>query len=640
MRRTALSALAIAVVAGGLAAGSAVLAQPPAGQGPAPAAPPSAINEVNGASARTEQGFAIFQTRCLSCHGKAEYERAPQPAALREMSPEHIYEALTTGIMFPVVGNQLSDQERKLVAESISGRLLGTAASGDAAKMPNRCAANPPIRSLAVKGVANWNGWGVDFANSRYQPAPGLTEGQVSKLKLKWAFGFPDGSSAYGQPSVVAGRIFVGADTGYIYSLDAKTGCVYWSAPVKAGVRNAMVVGPITGHGKTRFAVYFGDVKANVYALDAQTGEQLWINHVEDNITDRVTAAPQLYQGRLYVPISSWEEFRARDLTYGCCTSVGAVASLDARTGKTLWKTYVIPQRPAPTRKNSAGVQQYGPAGGAVWNTPTLDPAHHTLYVGTVDATTYPAITTSDAAMALDMRTGKILWSYQAHKNDSFLVGCNSPTDKTDNCPKVQGPDWDIPGSLILRDMGAGKRLLIVGTKPGDILALDPDKGGALVWRKSVNGGPLAGDGPAYPGGVRAGVQWGGSADKAKVYYGLTNGGAAAMSLTTGERLWFNPLNKAENPKVNQSAASTAIPGAVFIGGTDGKLFAVSAKDGHELWSFDTARKFDTVNKVPAKGGSISAPGVTVSGGMVFVGSGYSTTSGEPGNVILAFAPG
>ena len=273
---------------------SAASAQPP----PAPA-----VNPANGASARTEQGFGIFQQKCLSCHGKPEFERAPTPAALRDMTPERIYDALTTGIMAPVIGNQMSDQDRKLVAESISGRLMGTAASGDAAKMPNRCAANPPMKPPGAPG--DWNGWSADLGNTRYQPAPGLTPAQVGKLKLKWAFGFPDGSSAYGQPGVVGGRVFVGADTGYVYALDAKTGCVHWSMQAKAGVRNAMTVGPIKGYPGVRYAVFFGDVKANVYALDARTGRQLWINHVEDNITDRVTAAPALYRGRLYVPISS-----------------------------------------------------------------------------------------------------------------------------------------------------------------------------------------------------------------------------------------------------------------------------------------------------------------------------------------------
>ena len=372
-------------------------------------APPPVTNPVNGASTSTELGFGMFQQKCLSCHGKAEYERAPSPSALREMSPEHIYDALTTGVMFPVIGNQLSDRDRRMVAESVSGRLMGTAISGDAARMPNHCSANPPIRPPGAPG--DWNGWSAGPGNSRFQATPGLTPAQVGKLKLKWAFGFPDGSSAYAEPGVSGGRIFVGGDTGYVYSLDARTGCVYWSAQAKAGVRNAMTVGPIKGYPGVHYAVFFGDQKANLYALDARTGRQLWTNHIEDNFTDRVTAAPALYRGRLYVPISSWEEFRARDPSYGCCTSVGALAAVDADTGKTLWKTYVIPERPAPIRMNNHGVQQYGPAGGSVWNTPTVDPVRHAVYIGTGDATTFPAVDTSDAAMAFDMDTGKELWS-------------------------------------------------------------------------------------------------------------------------------------------------------------------------------------------------------------------------------------
>jgi polyvinyl alcohol dehydrogenase (cytochrome) len=592
-------------------------------------------NSVNGASARTEVGFGLFQQRCLSCHGKAEYERAPSPAALREMSPEHIYEVLTTGIMQPVIGKDLSDNERTLVSESISGRLMGSAASGDAARMPNRCTTQPKLADPSSS--PGWNGWGADLANTRYQSLPDarLSGSQVKTLKLKWAFGFPDGSSAYGQPAVVSHHVFVGADTGYVYSLDEKSGCVYWSFAAKAGVRNAMTV---EGLKDGSFAVFFGDVKANLYALDAQTGRQLWINHVEDHITDRITAAPAFYKGVLYVPISSWEEFRAADPTYSCCTSRGAVAAVDAYTGETLWKTYVM-DTPKPVSVNSMGVQQFAPAGGAVWNTPTVDPKNQAIYFGTGDATTYPAADTSDAVMALDMSTGKVLWYTQAHKNDSYLVGCGptSPT-KAENCPKRVGPDWDIPGSVILREV-SGRRMLIVGTKPGDILALDPDKQGELIWRRNVSGGALAGDGPAYPSGARKGVQWGGTASADTVFYGLTDGGAVAMALKDGGRRWFVALDREKNPKNNQSAAATSMPEAVFVGGTDGTLFAISPRDGKTLWSFDTARRFDTVNGVAAKGGSLSAPGAVVADGMVFVGSGYTTTSGEPGNVLLAFAP-
>ena len=84
-------------------------------------------------------------------------------------------------------------------------------------------------------------------------------------------------------------------------------------------------------------------------------------------------------------------------------------------------------------------------------------------------------------------------------------------------------------------------------------------------------------------------------------------------------------------------SATTLIPGVVFQGGSDGSLFALSTADGGKLWQFDTNRTFDAVNKTPTKGGSITAPGPTVVGGMLFVGSGYSVLGGAPGNALLAF---
>ena len=586
------------------------------------------------AQVATEQGFGLFQQRCVSCHGNPQYERAPAPAVLREMTPERILDTLTTGVM-KSVGDTLTEQQRRLVAESVAGRLVGTAAEGDARTMPNRCADNPPLTDPA--NSPSWNGWGADVSNSRFQTtgAAQLTADQVPKLTLKWAFGFPNGTSAYGQPTVVSGRVFVGTDTGFLYALDTKTGCVFWSFMTKAGVRSAPTVGPIAGQGSARFAVYFGDVKANVYAVDAQFGAPLWTAHVEEHYTARVTGAPTFYRGRLYVPISSWEEFSARTLDYPCCTSRGAVAALDADTGQQIWKTYVV-GTPQPVERNSKGVQQWAPAGASVWNSPTIDPMRQTIYFGTGDATTYPAAKTSDAVMALDMATGAVKWSYQVHEGDSFLVGCTGE-NRTDNCPRTQGPDWDIPASVVLRDLPAGGgSVLLVGTKPGDILALDPDKKGALKWRINVNGA-IAGNGPLPQGARRNGVQWGFAVDGQTAYLGLTGATVAAIDIATGAKRWqVHPAG--EGARVSYGSATTVMPGVVFQGGSDGKLLAVSAADGATLWEFDTNREFDAVNKVPTKGGSITSAGPTIAGAMVFVGSGYSVLGGMPGNVLLAFA--
>ena len=78
-------------------------------------------------------------------------------------------------------------------------------------------------------------------------------------------------------------------------------------------------------------------------------------------------------------------------------------------------------------------------------------------------------------------------------------------------------------------------------------------------------------------------------------------------------------------------------PGRCISGGLDGHLCAYASDDGDIIWDVDTAQKCDTVNGVPANGGSLDGPGPVVVGGMVFVNSGYAFVGGMPGNVLLAF---
>jgi polyvinyl alcohol dehydrogenase (cytochrome) len=84
-----------------------------------------------------------------------------------------------------------------------------------------------------------------------------------------------------------------------------------------------------------------------------------------------------------------------------------------------------------------------------------------------------------------------------------------------------------------------------------------------------------------------------------------------------------------------QMAASTVIPGVVFSGSMDGFLRAYGAKDGKVLWEYNTLQDYQTVNKVPGRGGSLNGPGPVVVDGMVFVNSGYGMWGGKPGNVLL-----
>jgi polyvinyl alcohol dehydrogenase (cytochrome) len=311
------------------------------------------------------------------------------------------------------------------------------------------------------------------------------------------------------------------------------------------------------------------------------------------------------------------------------------VLALDANTGRQVWKTYIIPEPVKPTKKNSAGTQLYGPAGAAVWNSPTIDVKRHALYVGTGDAYTEPAAKTSDAVVALDLNSGKMLWSFQDIKNDAWMIGC-AEDKPPDNCPKDLGPDYDFSPSPILRTLSNGRQVLVASGKSGYVLALDPDKKGAVMWKTGLAEKP-----PTFSGLI----VFGGAADEQAAYFALNQvGGVAALYLATGERKWFTPLAPADIPgepaRPGQSAAVTSIPGIVFSGGWDGMLRALSTENGRVVWEYNTVREYLTVNGVAAKGGSMGAPGPTVAGGMLFVGSGYvGVSNGLPGNVLLAFSP-
>jgi polyvinyl alcohol dehydrogenase (cytochrome) len=357
-----------------------------------------------------------------------------------------------------------------------------------------------------------WNGWGADLNNSRFQRAEmaRLTPDQVPGLQLKWAFGFPGASAANAQPAVVGGVLFVGGTDRKLHALDAKSGCTIWTYQAKAGVRTGIVIGPKRSggssgsRGSSGFAAYFGDVRGAAYGIDASTGEQLWMRVLEDHKSASITGTPTLYEGRLYVPVSSTEEGQGNNATYECCTFRGSVVALDSATGDQLWKSYTITEAPTQVGKNSAGTAQYAPAGAAVWNSPTIDRQKGMLYIGTGNSYTGPAVKTSDSVIAMDLKTGKIAWWNQVTGGDAFLVGCRPGLE---NCPKELGPDHDFGNAPILRTLPGGKRIIVIGQKSGTVWGLDPDAEGKVLWQFK-----------AGKGGALGGIEWGSAADDSAAY--------------------------------------------------------------------------------------------------------------------------
>ena len=299
-------------------------------------------------------------------------------------------------------GLALSGEERRAIAEYLTGRKLGAALSGNTI---GDCGRRPPPRDPRAGPL--WNGWGPTIENTHFQPADqaGLTAEQVPRLHLKWAFGFPDTTSAWAQPAVAGGRLYVGSQNGTVYSLDAASGCVVWTFAAQGGVRASISIGRRAGGGGARpsgYTAYFSDQKGFAYALDAATGRQLWTRKVEDHPLVRLTGSPALYRDRLYVPTSSYEE-GGKPPGYACCTFRGSVVALDARDGGVIWKSYTIAEEPRLLRVYADGTQLRGPSGGAIWSAPTIDVKRGALYVGVGNTYSGAAQPTTDAVLAFDL---------------------------------------------------------------------------------------------------------------------------------------------------------------------------------------------------------------------------------------------
>lgn len=586
--------------------------------------------------AQAQDGEALYKERCAACHESAA-GRAPSMGALKQMTAQAVYAALTNGSMKAQVSG--------LSTQAVLSILVYIAPAGGSDAKPAFEKNCPAASPAFVAGTSGWNGWSPDVTNARYQDAEaaGLSAADVPKLKLKWAFNVGPVTSVRGQPVVSGKRVFFGTLAGDVYSIDAASGCIHWSAKATAGIRSGVAVGDANGVP----AVFFGDRSAVMYALNAESGALIWKTRPLNYLLASSTATPQFHNGVVYQGFSSLEESLVVDPNALCCTFRGSVVALDAATGNTIWQSFTFPEEP---KLQATG--KVGPSGAAIWSTPTIDEQKGALYVATGDNYSDPVTDTSDAVLAFDLKTGQLLWSRQFTQGDAYNGACNSRTRA--NCPPEDGPDFDFGQPPILVQLGGGKRALVIGQKSGMVHAMDPDAEGEILWQTRVGAGGLLG-----------GSQWGSAADQQRMYVAISDvelltvddaaapggrrialdpkkgGGLHAIDLKSGNIVWSAAptacLETQAYCSPAQSAAVTAIPGAVFSGALDGHMRAYSSTDGSVVWDFATAREFPTVNGAPARGGSIDATGAAVAGGLMLVSSGYDQFGGMPGNVILAF---
>lgn len=587
------------------------------------------------AAKRNPQGAHVFETVCAACHEHG-VNRAPAVFLLTGMLPKSIYRVLTQGAM-QVQARDLSDGDKLAVADYLGGansaheaNLTAPICTGAALEFDRQ---QPPSLSL----------WGLTLDNRRY--VDGVTAGigrkNVASLKLKWAYGFEAATRARSQAAFAGGAIYVGGQDGSVTAFDAATGCSRWQFQAIAEVRTSIVVSSWkVGDADAHPMVYFGDFLGNVYALDAFKGTLIWQDHTDTHPATTLTATPTLYDGRLYVPVSTLEKAVVSS-RYDCCTARGSIIAYQAATGTRLWQRYLT-DTPTLLTTSSTGIRRYSPSGVSVWNTPAIDVKRGTLYFGTSNNYSSPATILSDSVIAMDAKTGKIKWSYQATGQDAWNVACGMVDHG--NCPKENGPDFDFAAAAILAHASDGREYVLEGQKSGWVYALQPDTG-KLIWKTKVG-----------RGGILAGVYFGmavhgdrvfvpiNDAPDGRTYQEEARPGVYALDLRTGKNIWSAPIDsrvcesRGELCAPGIAAAITVTDDLVMTGAGDGLLRFYDADTGRLVWSYDTTPSIATVGGGMAAGGSMGGgAGPVAYHGTLVVQSGYGFAGRMPGNLMLVF---
>ena len=578
--------------------------------------------------------YELYAENCGHCHDRG-VSRAPPTRMLQFMSASTVYRTLTDGVM-ALQAAKLSKTERRELAEFVTHDTIGSESQASEAPTCEE-------QAFDVSQPPSADNWGLTWGNSRSVAAEvaGITQNDVARLQVKWAFAFPAAQRARSHPLLAGGAVFTGSQDGTVYALDQATGCVRWTFQARNEVRTGIAITPWRqGDSNAKPVLYFGDLIGNIYALDAASGRQLWTAHPEDHPAATITGTPTLYQGKLYVPVSSLEVVSATDPNYECCSFRGSVAALNAATGELLWQTYTITEKLTLQRLNSAGARNYGPSGAPIWNSPAIDSSRNQLYVGTGENYSSPATGTSDAIIAMDLTTGRVNWTYQATANDAWNSACGK--DQGANCPEEDGPDFDFGAAMVLAQASDGSEYVIGPQKSGVVHAVNPENG-TLAWRTKLG-----------RGGLHGGVHFGIAVDGDRVFVPISdapdtnpheeapNPGLFALDLRTGKLLWQAPLvdecQGRQYCAVGIGAAITATPDLVFAGALDGYLRIHDARTGQLLRKLNTTRPVVSVSGDTAHGGSMDGGTAPLPHrGKLYVNSGYNFAGHMPGNVLLVY---
>ena len=465
--------------------------------------------------------------------------------------------------------------------------------------------------------------YGMGYSQHRFSPLTQINRQTVKRLVPAWSYSLADNRGLEGQALVKDGVVFL-TDHEKTVAVDALTGREIWKTMIEYPPETTRVVCcGIVNRGAALFdgKLYRTTLDANVIALDAKSGKEVWRTKSSDPKDGySMTVAPLVANGVVIAGVAGAE--------YGIR---GYLEGFDAQTGKSLWRTYTIPEKGQPGSETWPG-DTWKQGGGSTWITGSYDPDLDLVYWGTGNPAPWNPLNRkgdnlyTNSVLAFQPKTGKVVWHFQMTPGDPFdydgvnewiladlpvdggtrkvvmhadrngylyvieratgkLVAANAfvKVNWADGIDKETGrPVWSAETKAVV-DKGEKQRIYpaVSGGKNWGPMAFDPTRRLLYIntneWGMDYEPAPVEQVANLKAGQPHYGVKFPAAFETDK------RGLLRATDPLTGKAKWELPF---KSPNIAGVLATAG--GLVFTGMLTGEFIAVDADTGKIVWQFQT----------------------------------------------------
>ncbi len=313
---------------------------------------------------------------------------------------------------------------------------------------------------------ADWLSWRRTLDGQGYSPLDQVNRDTVNGLKLAWVLTMREGSNQ-ATPLVHDGTMYLVNPENVVQAINAATGEVIWEFAYSFPPESKTLAGPTRNIAIYQDKLFMSTYDAAVVALDARSGKLLWRAVKADwskGFTH--TSGPIMAGGVVVSGLNGCERFKEE----GCF-----VTGHDPDTGEELWRTSTIALPGDPNESTWGSVPPKLRAGGDTWIPGSYDPELDLFYIGTAQAKPWVAASRgmsvldaalyTNATLALNPRTGKIVWYFQHIAGETI--------------------DMEVGFERVLVDIDGQQAMVTIG-KDGILWKLDRKSGAFLEFTETM----------------------------------------------------------------------------------------------------------------------------------------------------------